>query len=84
MVWLFEEADTSIEGEIKKQVKALVFWLLKYERSSPSADNVRAQNTQIKRTTSFTYGHGEQSKPSKRIRNPFFTENKISKNFSDG
>ena len=29
MVWLFEEADTSIEGKIKKQVKALVFWLLK-------------------------------------------------------
>ena len=41
----------------------------------PSADNATAQNTQIKHTTSFIYGHGEQSKQSKRIRVPIFTEN---------
>ena len=81
---MFDEADTSIEGEIKKQVKALVFLALKIRKiSSPSADNAAAQNTQIKRTASFIYGHGEQSKQSKRIRNPIFTENKISKNFSN-
>ena len=71
-------------GGDQETSKGACFLALKIRKiSSPSADNAAAQITQIKRTTSFIYGHGEQSKQSKRIRNPIFTENKISKNFSN-
>ena len=71
-------------GGDQETSKGACFLALKIRKiSSPSADNAAAQITQIKRTTSFIYGHGEQSKQSKRIRIPMFTENKISKNFSN-
>ena len=80
IVWWSRYLDRGGDQETSKGACFLALEIRKI--SSPSADNAAAQNTEIKRTTSFIYGHGEPSKQSKRIRNPIFTENKIIKNFS--